>query len=168
MESVRYFDIETDGLHKAETRGTVPVILTNLDGQTPCLRDVDEKQLVVGAIEWLHTSSVPVIGKNLIWDLDFLRARVKALGGHFDLYWWLRSRKYVDVKIIGILLNEGRFAGYQKWIDRDGKPSGAEVPEWHKNNEWDRIIQYSQNERLDVLGIWEKAGKILREQWNHL
>jgi hypothetical protein len=146
MSEFRYFDIETEGLDDAQHR----VTFANLNGRRISLQDMDEKSLLTEIGRWLHEDHHwPVIGKNLIWDLTFIAKRGKKIGVFFNMLWWLNNCKHLDLKHVAILLN-GNFRGYNRWIDRKGKPDSAMAPQWFKEGKTDMIDKYSEEEREDA------------------
>jgi len=164
MESVRYFDIETEGrgLLDGEEGKNHRIIFVNLNGKHLLLRDQSEEEILRETVAWLvKPDQLPLIGKALIFDLWFVATRCKVYGIDFDPVWWLLNWFNLDMKEIAVLLNGGRFQGYPKWIDRKGKPNGSIVPEWFKQGRWDLIEKYSEEERTDVFKFYEWVGSYL-------
>jgi hypothetical protein len=155
MQRPDYFDIETEGLSIDS-----PVFHANLNGKL--LNRDTERRLLIQIVAWLweHEHGPPVMGKNLIFDLKHIQARCEVLKVQAHLVRWQYVVKHLDLKEIAVMLNDG-FKGYQRWIDRADKPPGSEIPEWYKQNDWPRIEQYSENERIDTVKFYDWMLQIL-------
>src|SRR5713101_8285930 len=89
-----YFDIECDGL------STDSVIFhANLNGKLVNRRQ-SERHLLIEIISWLweHEHGPPIMGKNLIFDLKHIQARLKLFEVKAHLLGWQAMFKNVNLK----------------------------------------------------------------------
>ena len=152
-----YFDIETTGLDpKIDEIITVQYQKISLDSGHPeeelkILKSWDQEsneEKIVEEIAPLLMSSNPFsfvpVGNNLNFEFRFLAEKIKKYQGIDVDPCYFHSRPYIDLKPVMILLNGGRFKGYQHILNK--KSSGASVPEWYKKKQFEEIVQYIVDE----------------------
>jgi hypothetical protein len=101
---------------------------------------------------------VPV-GNNLTFEFKFLSAKIrKYLGKEIDVE-SLVSRPHIDIKPLMILANGGRFKGCHLVLGKKG--NGANIPLWYKQEKYDLIEGYIQEEVQCFLQFVVKAQQIL-------
>jgi len=85
------------------------------------------------------------VGVNLYgYDLICL---VHRLNHYFDLglgFDFLRDKPAIDVKSTLVMMNRGRFEGYQKLLGKT--TSGSVIRAWYEVGDWPRILRYVKEE----------------------
>lgn len=149
----RYFDIETTGLNQRKDR----IGFVNMDGKCLYGGEAGEDEIVKTTIEWLmprkddHLDRAfqvwPILGKNLTFDVEFLKARCRYHALSFNLSAFYRYYMKIDLRDIAIIWNDGEGKNYNSWIDQADKVNGSEVAKWVQAGDWTRIREYSMKER---------------------
>lgn len=172
-----YLDIETTGLNSKKDK-IITIQYQRLDQKTgkplnelKILREWDssEKEIIKKFLdETKITSKYPFdfipIGYNLSFVSNFLKTRtffyrLKPL--------YLLSRPFIDLKVIGILMNKGEFkgAGLNQLTNKEKK--GNNVPIWYEHKEYGKIIYYIHQKTKDFLDFnsWtlKKMPELLEE-----
>jgi uncharacterized protein YprB with RNaseH-like and TPR domain len=104
------------------------------------------------------------IGKNLLFDFNFLDKRIEKWGltdfRRFDLA-YCQDRVFLDLKHPIVLMNNSQFVGYNEVLDKDGSLEGvnAKMKELYDNEKYDEIIDYIKKEA----GITIEAFKMLKK-----
>lgn len=103
---------------------------------------------------------VPV-GQNLYgYDLIVLLQR---LNHHFNLdldIGFLRNRPVIDIKPILVLMNDGRFSGYNELLGRS--ESGAQVRLWYQARDYESILSYVRREARNFIEKYQFLKRQLR------
>ena len=160
-----YLDIETTGLNpdtskiitiqyqKLERNTGVPkgslIILkewqlgNGMGGEEEVVRRFIENTPITSGRDF---DFVPV-GYNLKFEHKFLSAKSKKYG--LDPIDIINDRPTIDLHATGVMMNRCEFAG--SGLDRlTGKAqSGSKVVEWYRNREYDKIMEYIQDETLE-------------------
>jgi len=93
------------------------------------------------------------VGYNLGFEHNFLIERTKI--NNLPVVDILNN-PFVDLRSIGVLMNKGEFKG--SGLDKiTGKKSdGSVLPEWYKNKEFDKILNYVESEADEFikLNVW--------------
>ncbi len=86
------------------------------------------------------------VGCNLYFDLGILRRRAAVYGINYSEQFIYHELPVIDVKHICIGMNNFRFknSGLDKFTSK--KMSGAMVPVWYHDKDYDKIIDYINNE----------------------
>lgn len=98
------------------------------------------------------------IGTNLIFDFTFLWAKFKKY--HLEappLDEYLYSKPTIDIKYMLVMCNGLSFkgAGLDKMTNK--KMDGRLVPEWYKNKDYNKIVEYIEDETKSFLEFFEKC-----------
>src|SRR3989344_7076153 len=151
-----YLDIETTGLDP-KTSKIVTIQYQELErntgranGKLVILKEwkSSEKGIVKKFVEESGVRAaypfafIPV-GYNLGFEHNFLKAKAEKYKLQaLDIL----SRPFIDLRSIGILMNNGEFKG--SGLDKiSNKPSnGSKIPEWYENEEYDKIVDYIERE----------------------
>lgn len=158
-----YLDIETTGLDP-KTDSIITIQFQELDrfgnakGKLIILKswDSSEKEIVNHFIQ-IYKGDSPnkfnfiAIGFNLSFEHKFLKEKAKQYGfGDFDIL----DNPSIDLKPIGVLMNNGNFkdSGLDKISGKE--TDGKLVPEWYKNQEYDKIIEYITMETREFVKLY--------------
>jgi len=152
-----YFDIETTGLDpnvdKIISIQFQRILLHNGKPEEPLtiLTSWDEGSSefkILNQIVPLITSTNPwrfvPVGNNLNFEFKFLLSKIAS---YFDFNidpLFFHSRPYIDLKHVMILLNRGRFKGYNLFLKKI--ETGVKIPTWYKNKEYLKIMKYIEME----------------------
>ena len=172
-----YFDIETTGLDPVKDQ-----ILTIQYQKLDTLKgyaidplkilkvwdnDQSEKRIISCIAPMLMESNpwrfVPV-GNNLSFDFRFISSKIKQ---HLDLeidtlYFLMRPN--IDLKHILILLNGGKFKGYNQILGK--QEDGEKIPQWYDTREYEKIINYIKNEANSFTKLYAKLQQLLPNLFN--
>jgi hypothetical protein len=156
-----YLDIETTGLDPKKDK-IITIQFQELDrftgeakGELVILKEWEssEKEIIKQFIEKTRIleadpfSFVPT-GYNLNFEHNFLKIR-SVINGLPDLD--ILNLPFIDLRAIGLLMNGGQFKG-SGLSDLTGKKgNGIQIPEFYKNREYWRIIDYVKNETEEFL-----------------
>ncbi len=151
-----YFDIETTGLdakkdkiitiqYQELDRNTGKSIgdLTILKEWESSERDILDKFIKETKVDSNYAFDFVPTGYNLTFEHNFLKERTaKHSLNPLDIL----SKPFIDLRAIGILMNNGEFKG--SGLDKiTGKATdGRMIPIWYQNKEYGEIISYIQNE----------------------
>ena len=167
-----YLDIETTGLDPDEDEIiTIQYQKIALDNGTPeedltilksWTAGSSEKKIISEIMPFLMSSNpfhfVPV-GNNLNFEFKFLAAKINKYFGMDVDSGYFHSRPYIDLKPLMILLNGGRFKGYQLILN---KPfSGSNVPIWYENKEYEKIVNYISTEAAAFAGFYNNIHHLM-------
>ena len=101
------------------------------------------------------------LGYNLKFEFEFLRQKFKD---YFDVDFSaddFMERPKNDLKLIGVILNDGIFKGATLDSFTDKEHGGFKVPVWYREKEYDRIIDYVRKEADAFLTFWQRLKKEL-------
>jgi len=169
-----YFDIETTGLdpevdqiltiqyQKISVFTGKPVgpltILTSWDYSE---EDI-VKEIATFMLDKYPWNFVPV-GNNLTFEFKFLSNKFrKYLGKEIDVEYFV-TRPHIDLKAVMILANSGKFKGCHLVLGKQG--NGADVPIWYQNGEYQKIIEYIEDEANCFLNFTSEAQKVLGDRF---
>ena len=161
-----YLDIETTGLDP-KTDKIITIQFQELNrytgetiGELIILKEWEssEKQIISefieksGILDDYDFSFVPV-GYNLRFEHNFLKIRSEINGlPSLDIL----DIPFIDLRAVGILLNDGQFKG-SGLSDLTGKKGhGGQIPIFYQNKEYDKIIDYIKNETGEFIkfNVW--------------
>ena len=111
-----------------------------------------------------------LVGKNLLFDFNFLRKRLEHHGlGEFDLR-CAYERASLDIKPILIMINKGNFIGYDKVLDKDGSLDRESklIPQYYKNEEYPKIVNYIEKETNVFLRAYQTMKREMPSLTKHL
>jgi hypothetical protein len=101
------------------------------------------------------------LGYNLNFEFKFLKHKFKE---YFDFDFSIDEileRPKNDLKLIGVILNNGNFKGATLDSFTDKEHSGHKIPIWYKEEKYDDIIKYVRKEAEAFLTFWQKLKKEL-------
>jgi len=169
-----YFDIETTGLDPIQDKiitiqyQKINVNTGNSIGPLTILPEWEYSEedivkeiatLILDEYEW---NFVPV-GNNLTFEFKFLTNKFnKYLKIDIDLEYFV-TRPHIDIKSVMILANGGRFKGCHYVLGK--KENGSLIPSWYDDGEYDKIINYIQNEAACFLNFTSTAQQILGQKF---
>ena len=161
-----YLDIETTGLEPAKDK-IITIQFQELDrytgeaiGKLIILKEWEssEKEIISqfieksGILEDYDFSFVP-LGYNLGFEHNFLKTRSEINNlPHLDIL----NLPFIDLRAIGILMNDGQFKGSGLTNLTGKKGEGSQVPVFYQNKEYDKIIDYIENETEEFIkfNVW--------------
>lgn len=156
-----YFDLETTGLEPNKDK-IITIQWQRLNGFTGepfeklnILKEWEssEKDILLAFLPKIRCENpfnFIIIGKNLLFDFQFLNKRSKNYGFQgFDLE-YCYTRAFLDLKPILVLMNKGNFKGYDRILDVTGELDLVDVPQLYKQKKYEEIIHYIKKE-TDVL-----------------
>jgi len=152
-----YFDIETTGLdpdidhiisiqfqrillHNGKPEEPLTILTSWSEGSSEFEILNQIVPLITSQNPWRF---VPV-GNNLNFEFKFLLSKIAS---YFNIKidpLFFHSRPYIDLKHVMILLNHGRFKGYNVFLKK--MESGVKIPTWYQNKEYLKIIKYIEME----------------------
>lgn len=95
------------------------------------------------------------IGKNLAFDFCMLDRRMRHYGlGDFNLQHFY-DKAIIDIKPILVIINNGKFIGYNKLIPKTNPIENKEISELYRQEKYDQIIQYIQDEAKDFIKAYQ-------------
>ena len=161
-----YFDIESTGLDPKKDK-ILTIQYQELDrntgkpiGELKILKEWEssEKEIINKFLSDTHVldnypfSFIPV-GYNLNFENSFLKERTKINGlPSIDIL----NNPFIDLRVIGILMNKGEFKG--SGLDKltEKKSEGSNVPALYNNHEYEEIIEYIKREAEEFLkfNVW--------------
>jgi len=152
-----YFDIETTGLDPEIDQiisiqfqrillhnGKPDEPLTILTSWTEESSELEILNQIVPLITSPNPWRFVPVGNNLNFEFKFLLSKIAR---YFNLKidpLFFHSRPHIDLKHVMILLNRGRFKGYNVFLKKI--ESGIKIPTWYQNKEYFKIIKYIEME----------------------
>jgi DNA polymerase elongation subunit (family B) len=103
------------------------------------------------------------VGKNLVFDFCLLNERMKKYKlGTFDMR-YLHERCILDLKPILVLMNNGKFVGYDKVLPKTNPLTNDEIPKLFKEGKkrFPEIVQYIKDEATDFIKAYQVFKKEL-------
>jgi len=172
-----YLDIETTGLNP-ETDKIISIQFQELERNTGLAKgeliilkawESSEKEILSEFLKKSQiTDSYPFtfipVGFNLGFEHNFLRTRLEKN----DLpVVDILDKPSIDLRAIGILMNHGEFKGSGLDKITNKKSNGSSIPQWYLNKEYDKIIDYIENETKEFIKfnswLYQKLPKLLDE-----
>lgn len=164
-----YFDIETTGLDE-----NIDEIITIQYQKISVISGQPSGPLVI-LKAWEYSEEVIVkeiatiilgeqwdfipIGNNLTFEFKFLSSKIKKyLNKEINVEYFV-SRPHVDIKSVMILANGGKFKGCHTVLGKS--MSGANIPTWYKEKQFDFIENYIKEEVACFLQFFAKAQQTL-------
>jgi len=165
-----YLDIETTGLdpennqiltiqyQKISVYTGKPVEPLTILSSWDCSEEDIVSEIAFLMLDDYPWNFVPV-GNNLTFEFKFLSSKFrKYLGRDISIEYFV-SRPHIDLKSVMILANSGKFKGCHLVLGKQGK--GSDVPIWHENGEYQKIIEYIKDEAKCFLDFTSEAQKVL-------
>ena len=178
LQANYYFDIETTGLKENEDK-IITIQYQKLDlftgkpiGNLIIWKEWEssEKEILRNFVYHLQIginkdvwNFVPT-GFNLSFEHKFLKAKSIKYGfPEFDII----NKPALDLKTIGVIMNQGQFRGASLDNLTGKKGNGVLVVEYYKNKEYDKIIQYIEQESKEFLKfnsyLYQEMPKLLAQ-----
>jgi hypothetical protein len=171
-----YFDIETTGLNPEEDK-IISIQIQELDrntgekiGDLIVLKEWEssEKEIleefILGSGIFDYPFNFIPVGYNLGFEHNFLIKRTEI--NNLPIIDILNN-PFIDLRSIGILMNHGEFKGSGLDHITGKKSDGSVLPEWYKNKEFDKILNYVKEEADEFikLNVWlyKKMPELLNE-----
>ena len=105
-----------------------------------------------------------LVGKNLTFEFCFLSQKMEQYDlGRFD-FRNAHERALVDLKPILVMMNNGRFKGFDQIIPKTNPTRNDQIPALYKEGKYDQVIQYIRDEADDFI----KAYQILKVEMPRL
>ncbi|MCW8966139.1 MAG: ribonuclease H-like domain-containing protein [Candidatus Pacearchaeota archaeon] len=161
-----YLDIETTGLNPKVDK-IITIQYQQLDrttgeaiGELIILkewelgeREMLKKFIIDSKILDAYAFSFVAVGYNLTFEHNFLKERSRFHDlPEIDIV----SKPFIDLRAVGILMNNGEFKG--SGLDKltGKKRNGAGIPEWFLAKEYENIIGYIVNEAEEFVkfNVW--------------
>lgn len=99
------------------------------------------------------------VGKHMGFDFAMLGQRLKHYNiGEFNLC-CLQERVTLDIEPVLVLVNGGRFKGYQNCMPKTNPTENKDIPELYSNGKFDEIIQYIVDEAKDFTDAFQHLKK---------
>jgi DNA polymerase elongation subunit (family B) len=173
-----YFDIETTGLNPKHHK-VITIQIQRLEGTTAepigkmeILKEWEssEKEIIKETIPLL-TCKNPfefiILGKNLMFDFMFLSQRAEKYGLRtLDLH-CIHDRAFLDLKHALILVNEGKFGGYERLL-KMGKCGNKNIPKLYKKQKYDEIVEYIEEEARTFIEAYKAPRREMPSLAKHL
>lgn len=153
MADFYYFDMETTGLNpeknkiitiqhqKLDEKMGEPIEELHISKEW----ELSEKELLRTFLPQIQCSNpwdFIIIGKDLLFDFNFLDKRSKIHGFNgFDIS-YCYERIFLDLKYTLVLINNGRFKGYGRVLDPSGFLSNVDVPRLYQEGKFQEITAY--------------------------
>ena len=108
------------------------------------------------------------VGKNLYFDFCILNERLQHYGlGKIDLR-CLNERVSLDIKPILILMNDGRFKGYDKIMPKTNPTTNNMIPKFFEEKKYAEIVRYIEDEAKDFTKAYQIIKKDIAQLKNRL
>ncbi len=109
------------------------------------------------------------VGYNIYFDLGLFKKRAEVHGINYDNWFIYHDLPTIDLKPICLALNDFQFkgSGLDKFTGKEH--SGAIVPVWYADGEYEKILHYIEKETEEFLLFYQKLKLTmpkLREELN--
>lgn len=96
------------------------------------------------------------VGYNIYFDLGLFKERAKVYGINYDRWFIYHDLPTIDLKPICLALNNFQFkgSGLDKFTGKEH--SGAIVPIWYQDKEYEKILEYIKKETEEFLLFYQK------------
>jgi len=101
-----------------------------------------------------------VIGKNLMFDFNFLDRRAREYGLKGLELSDCHNLVFLDLKHILVMINKGEFKGYDKVLDTTGELGSVDVPMLYKRGQYADILAYIAKEAK----VFQKGFRMLKNK----
>ena len=157
-----YLDLESSGLDPEEDK-----ILTlqyqpldkegNPDGNLIILKEweIGEEEIIKRFLYIFKKWEFIPVGMNLSFDFRFLLAKIEKYTGKVIDYDELSNIPHLDIKPILVLMNGGNFKGAKLSNFTSKGQNGIAIPEYYKNKEYDKIINYVEKEADEFIKFYK-------------
>lgn len=167
-----YTDLESTGLNPTEDE-VIAITFQEIDiasgkvvGPLRILKSWDEnsnEEQIIQSFTPLITSSNPfkfiMVGNNLNFDFNFLTSKINKYLNLEINSTYFHSRPHIDLKHLMVMLNGSRFKGYAKILNKEN--TGAVVPYWYANNQFEKIVNYIQNESIAFTKFYSRVHQLM-------
>ena len=172
-----YFDMETTGIN-FDTDEIISIQWQMLSGFTGEPRgelhilkswESSEKEILATFLPNLYCRPFDfiLVGKNLMFEFCFLSQKLKQYNlGEFDLR-CLRERAFIDLKPLLVIMNKGRFKGYDRILPKTNPITNDQIPVLFKEEKYSTIIQYIRDEANDFINAYQTLKIELPSLRNH-
>lgn len=163
-----YLDIETTGFDKNKDK-IVTIQFQKVNeygfpiGELLILKEWEssEKDIVTQFYKILDLNNgwnfIPIL-TNHIFDLNFIFAKFNKYNLKYPpLEDYLFSKPLIDLKSTLIIINHMQFKGWGLDKMTNKKMDGRNVPIWYQNKEYDKIINYIEDETKSFLEFFQKC-----------
>ena len=107
------------------------------------------------------------IGKNLLFDFTFLSQRLKHHNlGVFDLR-CLYDRIWIDIKPLLVLMNDGRFKGYDRILPKTNLTTNKSVPQLYSEGNYSEILRHISDEAKNFIDSYQKLKQTMPQLRKH-
>lgn len=167
-----YFDIETTGLDPNNDHiitvqyQKIGLSSAKPEGPLTILKSWTDKKGEEGLIEKIlpmvmseNPFGFVPIGNNLNFEYKFLTSKINQYKKLDIDIGYFHNRPSLDLKSVMILLNGGRFKGYNLILNKSG--SGSSVPQWYADKEFDKIIEYVVDETISFTSFYNKIYNLM-------
>ena len=107
------------------------------------------------------------MGKNLLFDFMFLSERAEKYGLKTMDLSCLHDRVFLDLKHVLVLMNNGRFRGYDNLLKK-GRHVNENVPELYRQKKYKEITKYVKEESKTFVEAYRKLKRELPSLAKHL
>lgn len=96
------------------------------------------------------------VGYNIYFDLGMFKRRAEFYGIYYDEWFIYHNLPCIDLKQICLAMNDFQFrgCGLDKFTGKEH--SGAIVPVWYHDQEYDKIIRYVEKEAQEFILFYQK------------
>ncbi|MEM2918572.1 MAG: hypothetical protein QXY62_03635 [Candidatus Altiarchaeota archaeon] len=96
------------------------------------------------------------VGYNVYFDLGIFKERAKIYGIDYDKWFIYHDLPAIDLRPIFLALNDFQFkgSGLDKFTKKEH--SGALVPIWYSQHEYEKILNYIEKEAEEFLLFYQK------------
>ena len=162
-----YFDMETTGLD-AENDHILTIQYQKIglasgkpEGPLTILKSWTDNKGEEGIIEKIiplvmseNPFSFVPIGNNLNFEYTFLVSKINHYKKLDIDISYFHNRPSIDLKPVMVLLNGGRFKGYNLILNKSG--SGSSIPQWYTKKEFNNITEYIIDETTKFTSFYYK------------
>ncbi|RLI87514.1 MAG: hypothetical protein DRO76_02180 [Candidatus Altiarchaeales archaeon] len=103
------------------------------------------------------------VGYNIYFDLGMFRRRAEVYGIYYDEWFIYHNLPCIDIKHICLAMNNFQFkgCGLDKFTGKEH--SGAIVPVWYHDHEYEKIINYVEKEAREFILFYQKLKQKMPE-----
>ena len=157
-----YLDLESSGLNPEEDK-IITLQYQPLDqegnpvGPLVVLKEweLGEEELIKRFLYIFKKWEFIPVGMNLSFDFRFLIEKIKKYTGKEIDYNELSNIPHLDIKTTLVLMNGGNFKGAKLSNFTSKGQNGIAIPEYYKNREFDKIIEYIEKEADEFIKFYK-------------